>query len=492
MIRTLLRHQWKSFWRSRNAGKSLAVQIFIGFITLYLLASAIGVGIYLQELLKRAYPGQDIIKVFCGFILYYFLFDMLFRFMLQDLPTLSVQPYLVQNIKRSQLIRFLNVRSLFTVLNLLPLLLFTPFTITSIAPEFGFPVASAFIISILALTVFNHFMILYIKRKSIINSWWLVLFFVLMGGCIAADYFKLFSLSHISTLFFSYMMANAWTVTILVAMAVFSFINNYYFLLKNLYLEDIIGKGKKKEGADYTFLNRFGTIGELIGLDIKLILRNKRPRSVAVLTVLFLFYGFIFYKEKYITEGWWGALLLGGIFLTGLFITNYGQFLFAWQSAHFDGLMAGNLRVKTYIKSKFMLFTAVCTVILLLTSLYGLMSWKLLIVQLAGYLYNVGIHTVITVYFATRNYKGMDISKGSTFNYQGMGAEKWLYTLAVFMVPMVVYWPFAFFINAWAGVIALSVLGLISFLLQDWWVELLSKAFLERKYKILNGFREKQ
>jgi len=490
MIRILLSHQWKSFWRSRSAGKSLAMQILIGFFTIYLLVSAIGLGVFLQDLLKKIYPGQDIIKVFCGFILYYFLFDILIRFLLQDLPTLTIQPYLVQNIRRSQLIRFLNVRSLFTILNLLPLLLFTPFTIMSIGPVYGFPVAFAFVTSILAMTVFNHFLILYIKRKSIINSWWLVMFFVVMAVFIAADYFKFFSLSHISTIFFSFMLAHSWVCVLLVGMAILSFINNYSFLLKNLYLEDIVGKGRKKEGAEYAFLNRFGAIGELIGLDIKLILRNKRPRSIGILTVIFLFYGFIFYKPEFIAGEKWGFLLFGAVFITGLFIINYGQFLFAWQSAHFDGLMASNLAVKTYIKSKFVLFTAVCTVTLLLTSLYGLLTWKILVLQLAAYLYNVGIHTVITVYFATRSYKALDISRGSAFNYQGMGAEKWIYSIVVFLLPMAIYLPFSF-INAWAGVIALGVLGLISFLLQDWWVDILTKEFFKRKYNILTGFREK-
>jgi hypothetical protein len=174
-----------------------------------------------------------------------------------------------------------------------------------------------------------------------------------------------------------------------------------------------------------------------------------------------------------------------------MFIINYGQFLFAWQSAHFDGMMASNLGVKTYIKSKFVLFTAVCTVVLLVTSLYGLLSWKLLLVQVAAYLYNVGIHTVISVYFATYSYKAIDIGRGATFNYQGMGAEKWLYSLVIFLVPMVLYAPFALFINAWAGIAALALLGLISFLLQDWWIDLLTKEFFKRKYKILSGFREK-
>jgi hypothetical protein len=484
-------HQWKSFWRSRNAGKSLAVQIFIAFITIYLLMSAVGLGFFLQQLLQKMFPGQDVIKIFCGFILYYFLFDMLFRFMLQDLPTLTIQPYLVQNIQRRQLIRFLNVRSMVNVINFLPLLLFVPFTLLAIASRYGGLTALTFIISILSLTLFNHFIILYVKRKSIINSWWYVIFFAVIGLFAAADYFHFFSLRNASAFVFTRMLTRPLICTLPVGLAVLAFINNYRFLLKNLYLEDIAGKNKKKQSADYAFLNRFGAIGELIALDIKLLLRNKRPRSVAILSLLLLFYGFIFYKPQYIQEGKWTFILFGAIFITGLFIITYGQFLFAWQSAHFDGMMAANLRVKTYIKSKFVLFTAVSTVILLLSSLYGLMSWKLLLLQLAAYLYNVGVQTVIAVYFATRSYKAIDIGRAAAFNYQGMGVEKWIYSLVIYIVPMVIYLPFYFLINAWAGIIVLSVVGLTSFLLQDWWVDILTKEFFKRKYMILDGFREK-
>jgi hypothetical protein len=491
VIRTLLAHQWKSFWRSRNAGKSLALQIFIAFISIYLLVMAIALGFFLQKLLIKTFPGQDVISIFCSFILYYFLFDMLSRFMLQDLPTLTIQPYLVQNIQRRQLIRFLNVRSMVNVINFLPLLLFVPFTLMAIAPKYGGMAAFTFIISILALTFFNHFIILYIKRKSIVNSWWFVIFFGMIGSLAAADYFHFFSLRNASAFIFTRMLASPLICVLPLAMAVFAFVNNYRFLFKNLYLEDIVTKNSKKEGVEYTFLNRFGAIGELMGLDIKLILRNKRPRSVAVITLLFLFYGFIFYKQQYLHNGKWGLLLFGAVFISGMFIINYGQFLFAWQSAHFDGMMASNLGVKTYIKSKFVFFTAVCTVELLLISFYGLMGWQLLIVQLAAYFYNVGIHTVISVYFATRSYKAIDIGRAATFNYQGMGAEKWIYTLVVILVPIVIYAPIAFFINEWTGIIAIGVLGLVSFLLQDWWIDILTKEFFKRKYKILDGFREK-
>jgi hypothetical protein len=277
---------------------------------------------------------------------------------------------------------------------------------------------------------------------------------------------------------------------IAVILAAAAFINNYYFLYKNLYLEDVVRKDRRREGSEYSFLNRFGIIGELIALELKLILRNKRARSTVMASAIFLFYGFILYKPEYIDKGWLGPLLMGGLFMTGLFIVNYGQFLFAWQSSHFDGLMASHLAVRTYIKSKFVLFTAVCTILLLVTSFYGLLSWKIVFVQLAAYFYNIGVHTVIAVYFATRSYKAIDIGKKAAFNYQGLGASQWIYSLFVFLIPMVIYLPFKLIGGSWAGIAALGVVGLISFFLQDWWVDVLTREFFKRKYLILEGFRK--
>jgi hypothetical protein len=72
-----------------------------------------------------------------------------------------------------------------------------------------------------------------------------------------------------------------------------------------------------------------------------------------------------------------------------------------------------------------------------------------------------------------------------------MGAAQWLYALAIMIIGVVLYLPFALMFNSWIGVAAVAVLGLTSFLLQDWWIEKLVVQFKKRKYKILEGFREK-
>jgi hypothetical protein len=491
MMTTFLTHQWKEFWRSRSAGKNMAAQIFIGFIILYLLASALILGLALRHFLSESFPRQDIIRIFCGFILYYFSFDLLTRFMVQELPVLSILPYLGQNIRRRQLVAFLNLRSLFHFLNLLPLFIFIPFILTVIATAHGPLVAACFTLSVLSITLFNHFLILYVKRKIIINSWWLVGFLGVAGVLIALEHFHVFSFRSLSTSLFSPLLTNPWLSILFILASLASYINNSRFLRHNLYFEEIARKGRRRQSADYVWLQQWGLTGELVALNIKLVLRNKRPRFVAFFSVFILLYGFLFYKPVYLQTDHFQMVLTGALFITGIFILNYGQFLFAWHSSYFDGLMSSNINIPTFIRSQFVLFIAVSTFAFVVTSLYGLISWKIIPVQVAAYLYNIGVNTVLTVYFATRSYKGLDMTKSAAFNYQGTGLTQFIYVAVIMVVPLLIYWLLALAFNPWTGIIILGSLGLVSLLLQNWWIPILVDQFHQRKHTILEGFREK-
>lgn len=491
MVLTLISHQWKSLIRSRSAGRNIAMQIFIGFILLYLLAAAVLLGISVGAILKKQFPGQDTINIFCGFILYYFLFDIIMRFMLQDLPTLAIQPYLIQNIRRRVLVGFLNIRSLFSFFNLLPLILFIPFAVTDITARYGAGITSVFIANIIALCIGNHFLVLFIKRKTIINNWWLTGFLLVVVLFVAADHFNIFSVNVLSGRLFMGMLKYPWIIAFTILWAVASFYNNYSFLKSNLYLEEGKNSSSTNKVANYTWLQSFGIIGELVAIDFKMMLRNKRPRSILMLSVVVLFYGFIFYKPQYLNANQLGFILFGAFFVTGIFMANYGQFLFAWQSAHFDEIMIINVGLKVYLKSKFVLMIIMSTLTLLLSLFYGFISWKIIPIEIAAYFFNIGIHSVIVGLLASRNYKGLDLGKGAAFNYQGVGASQWLYMLIIFAAGLIVYLPFGLIINSWAGIIAIGVTGLISLLFQNWWIDVIIKQVEKNKYKILEGFREK-
>ncbi|MFC3561059.1 DUF5687 family protein [Pedobacter jamesrossensis] len=490
MLSTFLSHQRKSFWRSRNRGSSIATQIVLGFFLLYFLVLALGAGFGMAFLLPKVFPNQDVIKSFNGIILYYFAFDFIMRLQFQDLPTLSIIPYLHLRIKKIKIISFLNVKALFSAFNLWPFFIFLPFCFMRIAPAYGFFATLMYIVSVFSLAVLNNYLALYIKRKSIANTWYTFIGFAIFAAFAALDYYKIISIMAASNYVFQAIAAHPYYAIIFPILAFGIFKLNSDFLRRNLYAEELSSRQEKKVSTDYAFLNRFGRVGELAALELKLILRHKRSRSSLILGFFFLFYGFIFYKEKSIDSDAFGQMMFAAIFMTGISIIIYGQFMFAWQSAHFDGLLANKINFKDYIKAKFLLFTIGATVITLLASFYGFLSPKLLLLHIAAYLYNIGFGTVIVLYLATLNYKRLDITKAASFNYQGTGATQWLLMFPYALTPILLYLPFGIMNLPYWGLMVVSLFGLIMLLMRSFWVDFITAKFEKQRYKIAEGFRE--
>jgi hypothetical protein len=491
MLLTFLHHQWVSFWRSRGKGGSIAVQIVMGLLILYLLICAVLVGIFMGKIIHEMLPGKNVISVFNGFILYYFALEFLVRLQMQELPTLAIVPYLHLNIPKDKLVNFLNLRAIFSAFNIIPVFIFFPFCIINVGSTNGALVAIMYMISIFSLSIFNNYLALYVKRLSITHLKFVMLGFVLLVGFSLLEYFKIFSIAEVSNLVFTKVTAYPFLALIFPILAVVIYKINAGYLKRNLYIEELSSGEEKKSSTDYPFLDRFGAVGTLAALEIKLIMRNKRSKSTVSKGLIFLFYGLLLYRKQVLDKDDFGMVLFAAVFMTGNMILLYGQFMFGWQSAEFDGLLANKLSIKNFIKAKFLLFTLSSTVLVILVSFYGFMSWKILLVQFAAYLYSVGIASVLVLYFATRNYKHIDLSKASSFNFQGVGASAMIMSLPVMLLPFVIYYPFRYLANPYWGLAALAVVGLAGCLTRSFWVDFLVNQFNKRKYKIAGGFRER-
>lgn len=490
MLSTFLSHQWKAFWRSRNKAGSITAQIVLGFFMLYFLVVAIGVGFWMTTIIEKVMPGINPTVVFNGLILYYFLLDLAVRIQMQDLPTLSIVPYLHLKISRKTIVNFLNLRSLFSFFNILPLFIFLPFIFINISTSSGAISVVAYSISILGLIIFNNFLVLYVKRRAINNVMIFAIGVLVVLGLAASDYYGLISIRNFSNLAFQNIIKYPFLALIFPVAAFAIFHINAKYLTANLYVEELSTKDDKKVSTDYPFLNNFGKVGELAALELKLILRHKRSRSSVIMGFLFLCYGFFFYRMPLIDNDEFGKMLFAAIFMTGINISVYGQFMFAWQSAHFDGLLVNKINYHDFIKAKFLLFTISSTLITALSAFYGFMSYKLLLLHLAAYIYNIGIGTVVVLYFANFNYKRLDITRSASFNWQGVGASQWLLGLPLLLVPLIIYIPFGILNEPYWGLGMLTLLGLVGLLLRNYWIDVIVRKFEKQRYKIAEGFRE--
>ncbi|MFA4867268.1 MAG: DUF5687 family protein [Pedobacter sp.] len=491
MLAVFLGHQWKAFWRSRNKGSSIAANIFIGLAILYLLVLAIGIGVGMEMIIEKVFPGKDTIFVFNGFILYYFAVDFIMRMQLQELPTLSVAPYLHLKISRDKLVNFLNIRSSFTAFNILPLFIFIPFCCTAIAAIHSVFAAFMYVVTILSICIFNNYVVMYVKRLTTLSIKAILLVVLAISVVAAMEYFKIFSISAVSNAVFGFIALypiSGFTFTIA---AILVLMLNKAYLKRNMYLEELNTAEVKKMSTDYPFLDRFGSVGVLTALELKLILRHKRTRTMVFMTLFFLFYGLIFYRQDLIDQDRINTIIFAAVFMTGTSISMYGQFMFGWQAAHFDGLMANKINLKDFITSKLLFFTAISSIVMLITCLYGLISWKILYIQLATYLYNIGIGTIIILYFATRNSKAIDLNKRGTFNNQGVGASQFIMVIPYFVLPYVFYLPFSYYGHPYWGISCLGLAGIIFLSTRNFWITFLVKELNKRKYKIGEGFRER-
>lgn len=489
MFQTFISHAWKESLRSPIWAKNLLANVFLGFVGLMLMVYAIMAGVAIAFKIDDFFPDRDPIELINGALLYYFFFEFMLRFFLQNVPVLSIQPYLHLPIKKSQFLNFMLRKSQVSVFNLLALFLFAPTAILMVAKEYGALTGLLWLTMIIGMVFSIHFLGILFKKKLNDAPNLLLGVVVLVAGLGALDYFQVISFSALSEQLFGAVLDQPVFAAIPVLLWVVLYRLNYVYLAKNTYPEEIsTKKNKAKVSGDFTFLKRFGRIGELIGLELKLILRHKRPRNSLVMSGLLLFYGLFFYTQDGFQE-LNGMFLFAGVFVTGSFFINHGQFLLSWESGYFDFIMTRRSNIRQYFEAKYYMFVVACTIAFVASTGYAYFGVEIILFNLAAYLFNIGISIPFVMRIAMYSPKKIDLNKGAAFNYEGVGAAQFLIALPVLGLPYVFYGPLAAFGYGNYGLLLVALIGLIGFLLRNKTIDYLTKSFTKNRHKIAAGFR---
>ena len=489
MIKTLISHSFKQQYRSPVWAKNLIANVFLGFAAVLLTAYVLIIGVFLHKIVEGAKPDSNPIEFLNGIIIYYFVFEFFIRFFLQNVPVLSIQPYLHLPMRKRKIVHFMLRKSQISVFNLLAILLFTPFAFIKIMPAFGLVPALGWIGMILGLTFSVHFLTILFKKK--LNEYPNLLIiiagaFLVIGGL---DYYGFLSLSTISANLFQAIIEQPLFALIPFGLWFAAYRANYTFLVNNTYPEEIATKKKQsKISGDFAFLKRFGKTGELLALELKLILRHKRPRTAIIMAGFLLFYGLIFYPQEVYQEMNWIFLFLG-IFITGIFFIQYGQFLLSWEGGYFDFVLTRKITFKQYFESKYYLFLATSTIAFIASLGYAYFGFNIILFNLAAFLFNIGVNVFLVMRIALFNPKKIDLNKRAAFNYEGVGAAQFIIAIPVLLLPYVIYVPFLLLGIGEYGILLLGLVGLIGFLLRDKWIQYITDSFIKNRHKIAAGFR---
>ena len=483
--------QQKRMFRSNLWQRNLAVNIFLGILITLMLLELLGLGFFLDEILKKSSTKAPPNVLLAQGLAYYYLVVFVMRFFIQELPTLEVAPMLHLPIKKSRISLFLNFRSLLSFFNFIPFFLFLPFTIKFMGPKFGAGQAFIWFAAIFFFEMTSNFLLIWFKRNFTVKPGIIGILVVVMAAIFFLDISHIFSVSSISEVYFEGLLNHTVWIVIPILTALIFFFVNFRLNLNHLYLEDLGKKKKQNERITSRFnrLESFGITGSLILNEIRLLFRNKRSKSIIFLTPLLALYGFLFYPKGLNPLNSFTFALVG-ILVTGAFMIPYGQYILAWESRQFDFILSSNISTAEYFRAKFYILVIPTLVLYLVTIPYAFFGTKILFVNTVMFFYNIGVNALLLLFTASFNRKRMELEKGQMMNYQGIGVNNILNAFPLIFLPWIFLVIFKSLFNEVTALWVILAMGLLGLLFHNYFIRLAVKFFQKNRYKIADGFRQ--
>lgn len=490
MVKHFINFEWKQFFRSSYWQKSIALNILMAFLALYFILVFLALGIGLYPILKKQFPESDPLIILNGFLFYWFLADLLMRFFLQKLPVMNIKPLLILPIKRSKILHYVLGKSGLSFFNFLPLFAVIPFGVILIFEDYHIATAVVWMLLMFVCTLIINFLNFIIEAKTAETELSFLPIIVIASALYALNYFEIVSLSTLLSKGINAITANPFLLLIPLAILAALYYANYEILKKKLYVDGSLKtKAHTATTTDLAWTRRFGNIAPFLQLDLKLLWRNKRPRSSIFILIIGLLYGLFFYPNP-VYKDWVPMFVFVGIFVTGIFMINFGQFIPAWDSGYYKLLMTQNVKYKEYLNSKFSLMLMSAIIMFILSIPYVYFGWRILVIHFAAMVYNLGINTYVLLYAGSFNRKKIDLTQRAAFNYQGTGAVQWLVGFPLLFVPMIFFYLPYKFINFEAGIATLIILGGIGIVFHQKLMNIITKKYLKSKHKMISAFEQ--
>lgn len=486
MVSKFLYLEWKAFIRSASFGTNLALKILLGFVFLlyaFILLMA-GIGAFYGLKKMNFDPLQEVNK----YLIYYFLLDLAIRLLMQKIPVMNIRPLIVLPFRRATIVNFSIGKTFFSFFNFLHVFFFLPFSIILIVEGYNIISVILWHLAMMSLVYSNNLLNIILTNKDNVFAVFTAIVLVLGGF----QYYNFFDVTDYTSVFFDGLFDTKWLFLFPVLVLTGLYYYTFNYLKNNLYLD--AGLSRKHEIAkteDLTWLNQFGTLGTFLKNDIKLIKRNKRSRTTVLMSFLFLFYGFLFFKENAHQPE--VMRIFAGIFVSGGFLFTFGQFVPSWDSSYYPLMMTQNISYKGYLSSKWWLVVIATFVSTILASFYLYYGWQVYLTIVVGAIYNIGVnsHLVLLGGAFTKTPIDLAMSKGAFGDKKSFNANTMLLTLPKLFLPVLLYWAGMSLMNPNLGLVFVAITGILGFALRAKVFLMIEKIYKTEKYKTIDAYKQK-
>lgn len=487
MTTSLFQLSHKKLMRAPQLEAKLAIKLLMGFIVLYFGGSLLFAGIAVYPILSDQFPERDPISVINSVLVLIFILELIIRYFLQQLPVTEIKSFLLLSIPKKRIIRNVLFRSLLSVYNAIPVLFYLPISISMLQDDYALGQVIAWWVAVTAFSLCLNFISFLANKNNKALAGFVILIILLY---LSESYMDVETLRAVGYFFDAIITQPLW---VLVPLGVFVLLYQitFSFLKKNLNLEGSLAAKKEVANAGrYDFLDVFGSHALFLKNDLRLIVRNVRPKNIVMMSFLFLFYGLFFFTQDNQPES---LLVFASVFISGGFLLTYGNYVPAWDSEYYAFLMCQNLSYKKYLDSKWRLMTFAIIFSMILSLPYLYFGVKIYFLILSGAAFNIGLGTWITLYGGLLNKQPLKLNvKAKAFeNTQAFSGKMMLMIFPKMVLPVLLYIIPATLFNPTAGYITLAASGVLGIVFKNQILTQMAKLFAKQKHEMLQAFTQK-
>lgn len=470
--------------------KNRFAKFLMYFAIAFWAAYLIFLGTMLSFAFEGGFPNMEPYHVLNQVLIIFLILDFLFRFLLPA-PVQAIKPFLLLPVPRRKIMSILLIESGLSLFNLFWLFFFVPFALITVTRFYGLAGVLGYAIGIWLLMVLNSYWSMLIKvltRQRFLNILWVIPVYgilALIEFVPETGWLSTFTMN----LGESFILWNPLSyLGELAAICLMAFLN-YRVQLKLIYNEL-----SRKEDAgtkhisSYSFFDRYGNVGEYMRLELKMIFRNKSPKSqfwmLMVCVVMFAaFLTFNVYGENSLMNDF---MCLYCYIVFGIMTLIQ---VMAIEGNYIDGLMVRKETIYNMLRAKYYLqclFLIIPLVLCLIPVIKGSIP---LLMALSYLFFAMGPVFACLMQMAVYNDKTMPLNVSMIGKRQNNSKYQSVVSFAVMTVPLVINQVLTTLFEPDTAYIIMIILGLAVFLTHRYWIYNIYVRFMKRRYQNMENFR---
>lgn len=471
--------------------QSKFAKFFLGFMALYFIAIMVLFGFLFEPMFKDIAPGMEPYHILNKGMWFFLIVDFGVRFMAQKLPATEVKPYVLLPVGKKRVLSCYLLANGFSLYNFIWWFMLLPFACMSVWKYYHLLGVLGFLIGYWLLMVMNgYFQSL---CRALINEhilWTLLpigIYALIVVGMFVPEGFSLMTVG--MELGEGFILWEAWAFLAVIACVALFFWLNLVFQSRIVDKEMSRNKVTKlKKVREYKFLDRFGEMGEYMRLEIKLLTRNKVPRTQlrTGLILMIMFSVLLSFSDVYDGQFMRYFIAIYNVSVLGVMVLSQTMM---FEGNYLDGLMSRRESILSLLRAKYYLHCVICIVPVLIM-IAPVTQGKLTVLDILAALFiTTGLVFFIMFQLAVYNKSTMNL------NQKVMGRNStgnWFQSLLImagFFLPIVAIMGLQALFGETTGILVMLGIGIVFTLLHPLWLRNVYHRFMSRRYENMEGFR---